>query len=812
MTDCLNPSSPLGNTRSCARALLLLLLLVMWVPASALVQVDGIYTIGTAQELAEFAELVSESETGFHAMLTADIDFRDYPGTMIGSSRQRPFQGIFDGDGHLITIGISTAETGDYSGALFRFACDATIRNLRLEGSVSTCGKHCASLISFASGTCSIVNVVSSVRLSSNSYDDCMGGFIGIAGENFDRVSTNVTFTNCAFTGSIVYTGEDAEDVNAIGRFAHHGGGFVGWKGISNSRVYLINCYSAPSEIQQSANFSPFVRYWSYKDIGIVYLRNCHYASNINYGQTTTFNLEQGHAATLSKFENGSLCSQLNVGYEMPVWRQRYGIDRYPVPTYIETKATQNGTCWITTADELEAFARLVSTSNPYARAILTADIDYRDRTLPIGSEEAPFLGIFDGNDHLVQVHFEDGQYAALFGCVGRESIVKNLHVDGTIDVKTLSGKPVGVAAGIVAHLKGGFVAGCLSTVDISVKGREPVVVGGIVGVGSEKAITSNCVYSGNLALAHHSDAGYIMGHATAAGVLPSAYVRNSIAFQSSPSPDGAFPLPLCGGVERNCHVEESFCISKENFYPSSVPGPRISQLSDGEVFQIIWDRQIFKTRETISEQEYHIKKNRFVLAIVVLTSLLVIITLMAAALYFKAAHLDLQRRFDNAMVQLEEWKRTLHQAREATCPVNSAEKAPSDGQADPSSASSPETENLRLRALYDRLLMRMDSEKLYCREDLDETTLARELGTNVKYLSQCIQQCDGHSFSIWLATYRINHALSLISANPLVDVMTLCHESGFASHSTFNRHFKNVIGMTAQQYIKMMRSEASSR
>lgn len=812
MTDCLNPSSPLGNTRSCARALLLLLLLVMWVPASALVQVDGIYTIGTAQELAEFAELVAEGETDSHAMLTADIDFRDYPATMIGNSRQRPFQGIFDGDGHLITIGINTTETGDYSGALFRFAYDATIRNLRLAGSVSTCGKHCASLISFASGTCSIVNVVSSVRLSSNSYDDCMGGFIGIAGENFDRVSTNITFTNCAFVGSIIYTGEDAEDINAIGRFAHHGGGFVGWKGISNSRIYLINCYSAPVQVQQSTNFSPFVRYWAYKDIGLVYLRSCYYASNINYGQTTTFNLEQGHAVALNKCENGSLCSLLNVGYGTPVWRQRYGVDHYPVPTYIETKATQNGTCWIATADELESFAQLVSTTNPYAQAILTADIDYRGHTLPIGSEEQPFLGIFDGNDHRVQVHFKDGQPSALFGCVGYESIVKNLHVDGAIDVQTLPGKPTSVVAGIVAHLKGGFVAGCLSTVDISVSGREPAVVGGIVGEGSDKAITSNCVYSGNLVLTHNSVAGYIMGRAIGATMLPSAYVRNSIAFQSPTSPDGGFPLPLCAGVERNYHVEETFCISRENFYPSSVSGPSISQLSDGEIFQIIWDRQIFKTRETISEQEYYIKRNRFVLAIVVLTSLLVIITLLATALYFKAAHLDLQRRFDNAMSQLEEWKKTLHQAREAANPVNSRAKAPSDEQSDPSSTMSLESENLRLRTLYDRLLMRMDSEKLYCREDLDETTLARELGTNVKYLSQCIQQCYGHSFSTWLATYRINHALSMISANPLVDVMTLCHESGFASHSTFNRHFKNVIGMTAQQYIKMMRSGTSNK
>ena len=779
-------------------------ILISFCPALAIEETNGTYIVGTAQELAEVASMIDKGNAKLKAILTADIDFRSYPTTMLGSTTRYPFQGDFDGNGHVITLGINTTETGDYSGALIRFAHNATVRNLQIEGSVSTCGKHCASLISYASGTCSITNVVSSANLSSSSHDDCIGGFIGIAGENFDRNSTNITFTNCAFTGSITYTGVDIAGKNSIGRFAHHGGGFVGWKGVSNSRVYLINCFSAPRELQQSANFHPFVRYWPYKDVGIVCLQNCYYASNItDYGKSTLLDQSQGHPLPLADFHNGHLCELLNQGNSVPAWRQKDGSDYYPLPTFSKPDSTIHT---ITSADELEAFALLVSTTNPYAKAVLGADIDYRSHTSSVGNEEHPFMGFFEGNNHSILVNFSFTPINALFGCVGPEGIVKNLQVNGTITTSS----PYAVAGGIVGHLNGGYVLECHSMVDITVIGDGQPITGGIVGEGDGMALISNCVFSGSITTSHSPRAGYILGTALDMPTYPTVFIRNSIVFQPAEKLQGASTLPLYNGLKHQVHADEAFCLVKEDFYPAPTSGPKMYQLSNGDIFQIIWDRQIMSDKKTIDEQEYLIKRTHLTLLFVGLLSLLIIITLLAITQSLKVKHLLLQRSFDNAIRQLEQWEESMRQARETKDSNKGICKDESKTNNTPGSAQH-NSEKIKLHALYDRILLLMDEQQLYRLDDLNEPRLARELGTNVKYLSQCIQQCSNQSnFNAWLASYRINHALQQISANPFIDVMSVCHDSGFASHSTFNRHFKNIVGMTAQQYIKMVQNNSA--
>jgi len=67
----------------------------------ALDQVDGVYQIGTAQDLIDFAALVNDGSTTAQAVLTADIDMTDKPYTPIGNSTHA-FCGTFDGQGHTI--------------------------------------------------------------------------------------------------------------------------------------------------------------------------------------------------------------------------------------------------------------------------------------------------------------------------------------------------------------------------------------------------------------------------------------------------------------------------------------------------------------------------------------------------------------------------------------------------------------------------------------------------------------------------------------------------------------------------------------
>ena len=62
---------------------------------------DGVYEIGTAAQLVEFANIVNGGETEANAILTADIDFSNDDYVVIGNDQAR-YKGTFDGQFHKI--------------------------------------------------------------------------------------------------------------------------------------------------------------------------------------------------------------------------------------------------------------------------------------------------------------------------------------------------------------------------------------------------------------------------------------------------------------------------------------------------------------------------------------------------------------------------------------------------------------------------------------------------------------------------------------------------------------------------------------
>ena len=108
-------------------------------------QKDGVYQIGTADELVWFAKQVNGGSTAISGVLTAEIDLNGFDWTPIGSSAKK-FSGSFDGAGYAIknlTINYQTAKSGErlYLG-LFGYAEGtkdnrAAIKNLTVQGSVN---------------------------------------------------------------------------------------------------------------------------------------------------------------------------------------------------------------------------------------------------------------------------------------------------------------------------------------------------------------------------------------------------------------------------------------------------------------------------------------------------------------------------------------------------------------------------------------------------------------------------------------------------------------------------------------------------
>ena len=150
------------------------------------------------------------------------------------------FQGTFDGNGHTIKIDVNGQDS--YL-ALFRWTEGATIKNLRVVGSitnnatssVNNANRFSAGLVGNCCYGTKIQNCVISVTISSAIVGD--GSHGGIVGCVSSSANVPVLIENCLFNGKL------------LGDNTHSCGGFVG-AGTNNSQKCKIrNCLFSPSEI-----------------------------------------------------------------------------------------------------------------------------------------------------------------------------------------------------------------------------------------------------------------------------------------------------------------------------------------------------------------------------------------------------------------------------------------------------------------------------------------------------------------------------------------------------------------------------------
>lgn len=87
-------------------------------------------------------------------------------------------------------------------------------------------------------------------------------------------------------------------------------------------------------------------------------------------------------------------------------------------------------------------------------------------------------------------------------------------------------------------------------------------------------------------------------------------------------------------------------------------------------------------------------------------------------------------------------------------------------------------------------------------RNDITLYDMAKSLGYHEKYLSTTLHSLTKMNFRAFLATYRINHAKSLLRSTEST-VAQIAMESGFSSLNTFNRVFKAATGRTPSEYRK---------
>ena len=193
------------------------------------------YMIQSVEDFNQFALFVVSSDNasvGKRFKQTADLTVT----TMVGSNENKSFQGVYDGDNHTLTLGITASSN---IAAPFRYVKGATIKNLTIAGALSNSGKQNGGVAGYSYGDVAISNcTVSASITTSYSGDASNGGFIAHV------QSGNVNISNSVFCGRL------------LGASSSHSGGFVGWRNNTSNVLTFDNCLFAPAEVTMSANNS----------------------------------------------------------------------------------------------------------------------------------------------------------------------------------------------------------------------------------------------------------------------------------------------------------------------------------------------------------------------------------------------------------------------------------------------------------------------------------------------------------------------------------------------------------------------------
>ena len=434
------------------------------------------YTINSNADWQSFCNTLNNNDEGYFTgktvKLGADINITEMAG-----SKDHPFTGTFDGQGHTLTVALNNNST--YT-APFRYVGNCSIRDLHIKGTIDVSGEKAAGIAAYVAGNVTISNCRSSVVISSSYNGTATDG--GIVGQ---VLSGSLSIQGCVFDGKIL-----------AGNNTKYCCGFVGYKN-KNTSLSITDSIYAPAaiesdEVEVSNNCFTFVRNGS---VGT----NCYYtrtlgtaqgkaARTITAGQDVTIDYgtatETYSVSGITAYEKGLAYNgtfyagkddevALTLGYNgtleegythsgytasagtlggtenpytltMPDEDVTVSAALTPDPAHF----SQDGdTYTIHTATGWDIFCDLIEEGETFSgkTVVLGDDISV---TRMAGSRTNSFKGTFDGQEHTINANISGntGGEAVFSGIDG--ATIRNLTLSGSITGGQHCGALVGFASG----------------------------------------------------------------------------------------------------------------------------------------------------------------------------------------------------------------------------------------------------------------------------------------------------------------------------------------------------------------------------
>ena len=110
--------------------------------------------------------------------------------------------------------------------------------------------------------------------------------------------------------------------------------------------------------------------------------------------------------------------------------------------------------------------------------------------------------------------------------------------------------------------------------------------------------------------------------------------------------------------------------------------------------------------------------------------------------------------------------------------------------------------------------LKEIESENLFTNKDYSLSGVAKIINSNSSYVSKVVNEYWGKSFVDYTNELRINYILLKLREEKIYQKFTLvaiAESAGYKSLSSFNKHFKNISGVTPKQYLNYLKKKSHS-
>ena len=458
----------------------------------------GTILIKDANEWKLFCKLVNDKGmTGLNARLEADIDLGSDI-AMVGTT-SHPYAGTFDGQNHALTMNWNAGNTKDI--APFKKVKDATIRNLRTKGTITSSSYYLSGLIDEAYGKTTITGCISEVNITS-SYNEGSSDVAGMVAYIYS--GSVVTFDDCIVKGTLKATTNEGK--KAVSGFVHG----------QHGTCTLTNCLYIGDNNATGGN--------TFADNATV--TNCYYLKACGN--------KQGEQVTADQLKNGYVAYKLQAGRQYTTWGQAFGSDEPRLTDNVEYRvykvdftynsqvratryATRNKHIYgsmptftpkdllgsgynehhyytlafaegfnenttvtfdkrvainITEKDAYEIgsvanwkeFCNIVSGGQNAVDAKMIADVNLGGDIVMVGAGEHKYSGTFDGREHTLTLNWNSSssrQLAPFLYVKG--ATIKNLRVKGDINSNTY-----GLSGLIYSAYGATTISGCVSNVNLT--------------------------------------------------------------------------------------------------------------------------------------------------------------------------------------------------------------------------------------------------------------------------------------------------------------------------------------------------------